>query len=78
MTADQYEVVRADVRDEADAPRGRELYYRCGICGEVIPSQPDDNVGCKCGNIFIDIDYHRLVVKDFSCFEVVKRKDSRG
>lgn len=72
MITSDYEVVRRDVYDEADAPSRPNLYYRCRKCGVAIPSQPEDNVGCQCGNIFVDVDYHRLVVKDFSDFEVVR------
>ena len=28
-----------------------------------IPSQPADGIGCKCRNIFIDVDYARVAVK---------------
>lgn len=40
------------------------LFYECTICGDVIPSKPSDSLGCKCGNIFIDIDAGRLAIKD--------------
>jgi hypothetical protein len=39
----------------------------------MIPSQPRDNVGCKCGNIFIDIDYFRLAIKDYSKFQALRK-----
>ena len=72
MGGSDYEVLRRDVCDEGAAPRGPNVYYRCRKCGVVIPSQPEDNVGCECGNVFIDVDYHRLIVKDFSDLEVVR------
>ena len=74
MRQREFELLTASVRDESEAPKGPDIYYRCTICSVAIPSQPDDNVGCKCGNIFIDIDYFRLVVRDFNPFEVVRRK----
>lgn len=73
MTADQYEIVNDNVTSEADAPRAKDVFYRCDNCGELVPSQPDDNVGCKCGNIFVDVDYLRLVVEDFRKFKVVRK-----
>lgn len=44
-------------------PVGEDFYYRCKSCGEIIPSQPADSLGCKCNNIFIDVDYARVSVK---------------
>jgi hypothetical protein len=44
-------------------PVGPNLFYRCKFCGEVVPSQPADSMGCKCRNIFIDIDYARISIK---------------
>jgi hypothetical protein len=38
----------------------------------MIPCAPADNVGCACGNIFIDIDAFRLAVRDFAQFEAVR------
>ncbi len=69
---DQREVLLEKVSDANEAPKGRDIYYKCLRCGDVIPSQPDDNVGCKCGNVFIDIDYFRLVVEDYKNFQPVQ------
>jgi len=69
---DQREVLLGKVSNASEAPKGRDIYYKCLRCGEVIPSQPDDNVGCKCGNVFIDIDYFRLVVEDYNQFQPVR------
>lgn len=44
-------------------PVAKDLYYRCTTCGDLIPSQPEDSIGCQCGNLFIDIDYARISVK---------------
>ena len=73
MSTPVYEPVGGQITDESEAPKGPDIYYRCTRCEGLIPSQPDDNVGCTCGNLFIDIDYFRLVVKDFSRFEAVRR-----
>jgi hypothetical protein len=45
-------------------PAGPDLNYECTICGCVIPSIPDDNIGCDCGNVFIDIDAGRISIKN--------------
>ena len=47
-------------------PTGRNLYYECMRCGEVIPSIPNDSIICKCRNIAIDVDYGRISIKDHS------------
>ena len=41
-------------------PTGKGLFYRCRNCGDAVASRPSDNLGCSCGNLFIDVDYHRL------------------
>jgi len=66
------------VRDTDEAPKGKDIFYRCLRCGDVVPSQPTDNVGCSCGNVFIDIDAFRLLVDDFSQFEAVKKVSGRS
>lgn len=54
-------------------PVSSDLFYRCKFCSEVIPSQPSDSTGCKCGNIFIDIDYARVSVKNDNDIELMKK-----
>lgn len=73
---DAWEVVAplGSVRDTSHAPKGTDIHYRCARCGEAIPCHPPDNVGCACGNVFIDIDAFRLAVRDFSLFEAVRNK----
>lgn len=51
---DEYEVIKSGIADTSEAPRGKDIYYRYAECGGVIPSDPKDNVGCPCGNIFTD------------------------
>ena len=70
-----FRVVGGNYQDTSDVPKDDDLYYRCGECGVVIPSVPDDNVGCDCGNVFIDKDCWRLVVVDFKKFEVLRALD---
>jgi hypothetical protein len=69
----QYELVGNNYTDTAAVPKDDDIWYRCLECGQVIPSVPSGNCGCKCGNVFIDKDCWRLVVVNFSKFEVLKK-----
>lgn len=73
MSRTAYQVIMTGLRDTHDAPRDRDIFYRCRLCEGMIPSIPKDNVGCKCGNVFIDIDYFRLDVEDMTQFEAVRK-----
>ena len=75
MTDDKFEVVASGFKCTSDVPKGEGLFYRCADCGVVIPSVPKDNIGCECGNVFIDKDYWRLIVVDPAKLEVLRRKD---
>jgi len=70
----EYEIISSAFNSTADVPRDKDIFYRCNICGTVIPSVPSDNIGCKCGNVFIDKDYWRLVVVDLTKSEAVRKK----
>ena len=73
MSDCRYDLVADNIKDTSEAPKGEDLFYRCGGCGGIIPSVPKDNVGCECGNIFIDIDFWRLAIRDYSLFEAVRK-----
>lgn len=73
MIDDECEVVASGFTRTSDVPKDDDLFYRCTECGSVIPSVPNDNIGCECGNVFIDRDYWRLVVVDLAKMEVVKK-----
>lgn len=45
-------------------PLGNNLFYECGVCGNVIPSTPTKGVGCKCRNILVDADARRIEIRD--------------
>lgn len=55
--------------DEADGyPVGKGLFYRCNLCHEILPSDPEalyklDRWSCACGNLTLDPDAGRLSVK---------------
>ncbi len=67
-----YVTVGRTYRSTADVPRDRDLFYRCGQCGGIIPSTPKDNIGCACGGVSIDKDMWRLFVGDLRTFEVLR------
>ena len=73
MNNQQYEVIQENITSTREAKKGKDIFYKCMICDGVIPSQPDDNIGCKCGNVFIDIDYFRLAIRDYSKFQVIRK-----
>ncbi len=74
MSGDEYEVIASGFERTADIPKDDDILYRCTNCGSAIPSVPDDNIGCKCGNVFIDKDYWRLIVVDLTKLEAVRAK----
>ena len=43
-------------------PGGPNLRYRCEDCHTLVPSFPAESQGCKCGNLFIDVDQGRFGV----------------
>lgn len=73
MSHYRYDLVTNNIKDTSEAPKDKDLFYRCRKCGGVIPSMPKDNIGCECGNVFIDVDFWRLAIKDYNMFEVVRR-----
>ncbi len=57
-------------------PKGRNISYECLICKDLIPSSPNDGIGCKCGNIFIDLDAGRISIKNHEKAEIVKTNNT--
>ena len=78
MSSGVFELVASGFKRSSEIPKDDDLYYRCADCNGVIPSVPTKNVGCECGNVFIDKDYWRLIVADLSKIEVVRKKTSQG
>ena len=73
MKDQKFKIISDEIKDTSEAKKGKDIYYKCTLCGDIIPSIPGDNVGCKCGNIFIDIDYFRLAIDDYNHFKVLKK-----
>jgi hypothetical protein len=64
MSDPTYELIGNGYKSTADTPRDDDIYYYCDDCGDIIPSVPTHNVGCKCDNVFIDKYYWRLIISD--------------
>lgn len=77
MIENEYELIGNDYNDTANVPKDHDIYYRCTACCTMIPSVPDDNIGCECGNVFIDKDYWRLIVANMKQLEVVRKTVNR-
>lgn len=73
----EYELDSTNFKSTSDVPKDEDLFYRCTDCEAVIPSIPKDNIGCDCGNIFIDKDCWRLIVVNIDILEVL-RGESAG
>jgi hypothetical protein len=73
MTDQEFKIISDKIKDTSEAIKGKDIYYKCTLCGSILPSMPKDNVGCKCGNIFIDIDFVRLAIDDYKHFMVVRK-----
>jgi hypothetical protein len=73
MTDQEFKIISDKIKDTSEAIKGKDIYYKCILCGSILPSMPKDNVGCNCGNIFIDIDFARLAIDDYKNFLVVRK-----
>ena len=60
--ADRLDGVELMFQSSAGWPAGADLYYQCGICGDIVASQPAESSMCTCRNIRIDIDYGRFAM----------------
>lgn len=74
MKNTSYEILSIRIKNTREAKLGKDISYQCSICQSIIPSTPKDSVGCSCGNIQIDKDLHRLFVRDYSNFVILKKK----
>ena len=68
-----YKTLQCGLRDTSEAIKGKDIFYKCNKCQSIIASIPRDNVGCSGGNIEIDKDLNRLLVRNFSDFLLLKR-----
>ena len=73
MSDPNYVVIGINYASTAAVPKDDDIFYRCDDCGDIIPSVPSHNIGCKCGNVFIDKDYWRLIVADLTKLSVLRK-----
>ena len=70
--------VGRDYESSSLVPKDHDLQYLCEKCGSYLDSIPTDNVSCACRQVYIDRDWHRLVVtnpRQFSVWRKVKNPD---
>jgi hypothetical protein len=53
--------IYCDFGTENDYPRGKNVYFECLHCGNVIASLPGRAVSCKCRNVVIDDAGHPII-----------------
>lgn len=61
-TAKKYKLVPYDPAHGYPGHMG--LYYRCPICGDIIPSNPPTLMSCGCGNVVMEMGAVRVRHKD--------------
>lgn len=69
-----YKLKYLKINPEKGYPFSKDYYYECLICGEILFSQPEKNISCSCGNIFIDVDEARFSVRDNNMIKLFKVK----
>jgi len=74
----EYETLQVGIMDTIEAPKARDIFYKCRRCNTILPSLPKDNVNCECGNIGIDKDMNRLWVECYADVVVLKRVVEEG
>lgn len=53
-------------------PASQTIFYQCLKCWTILPSVPDDNAYCSCGNISIDVDAGRAGARDENLMRVLQ------
>ncbi len=78
MRQPRYEVIAVGEAPSAGdhALRGREIFYKCTKCDTIVATAPKDSGGCRCGNIFVDVDAFRIDVDDISSLVVLRKVDA--
>ncbi len=55
-------------------PSGKNIFYECEICSDVIPSAPVALAQCSCKNIIIDPSFGRIIIREESKIKVFKKE----
>lgn len=53
-------------------PSGKNVYYECEVCGDVVESKPQNFAECTCQNITVDSSGGRLTVTDPNKFKIFR------
>lgn len=54
-----------NLTSESEVLSGRDIYYKCLNCGDVVHSAPQNAARCGCRNINIDADAGRISIKNY-------------
>ncbi|WP_316358421.1 hypothetical protein [Devosia sp.] len=71
-----HQLVGTNYASTGDIPKDHDIFYRCDECGDFVPSVPKRNLGCRCGNVFVDKDYWRLHIGDMSKMSVLRKNST--
>lgn len=53
-------------------PANHDLFIECLNCGDLTPTLPNENIGCKCLNVFIDVESGRVSIKQEKKIRLVR------
>ncbi len=73
IQSDKYHLLDITINDTSQAPKDKNIFYNCKNCGTAICSIPSDNIGCDCGNVYIDKDMFILSIREYKHLEIYKK-----
>ena len=72
----KYELIDFGQDPTMPIPKGLDIFYRCTLCGAIVPSVPEEETAkceCKYFNIDISIPDFKMTIVDYSKLEVLRR-----
>ena len=72
----KYELIDLGQDPTTPIPKGRDVFYRCTLCGALVPSVPEESFAkCECEhfNIAVDVADFKIWILDGTKLEVVRR-----
>lgn len=52
---------------------GKDVFYKCLTCGDIVDSLPFNAAACRCQNIMIDTDGGRIAIRDYPNVLMLRR-----
>lgn len=68
--------IYVDFNENEGFPIGKDLYYECRLCGDVMHSKVKNADECTCGNLSIDSDYCRVSVRKKETVKLIRKVKS--